>query len=653
MLTISWPRFYHSFKADLKLWCYFVLFQQACRCYFMFALSNYLAAETKISMLCQAMLHGLRFDALWATIWIFMALVLFTLPSLLLNFQAYRRCLGGIFTVVTATLYIVSIEYFREYKDIFNQFLFGLFYDDKAAILKTVMAEHHVIQYGVLLCVVLLLYVKYLSPLLVNQTLTKAKYSGFKKLSITCLIVFFYVISFRGSLGPRPIQLKDAGITTDTFLNKAIVSPYSALRYAIKEHLAIQAENGYRYATAQTQDLTKLAKQFFNTNLEHAKLSDYMQKTATGSTLPKPQHIFLIIGESLDAWPLQKEYREFNLTPQLHKLITAGLYLKYFLPCASGTMATLNTIITGLPDVELRTNYQPNSYQPYPTAIATQFKKLGFKSQFFYGDYLSWQRLEDFAYAQGFDAVYGAAHISDWQQTNEWGVDDQTLFDFITKTIATATTPTFNVIMTTSNHPPFSINLTREGFDEKTTAQLLAKYPHTEAKVKELGHIWYADKAIDRFVTKVTKHDSSALFAITGDHFGRKHILPNPPLFDLSAVPFILYGNNIQKHYNFHAKTAGSHLDLSATLIELIAAKGFVYHAMGENLFAQKTHGLGIGQQKIITTDFIAATTSADLMHLSKHKKPISEAQLTALKERHNQAMSIAWWLIKKGDNIK
>ena len=666
MLVISWARFYQQFKADLKLWCYFILFQQTCRLCFIYILSNYIAAETKYLSILQVMLHGLRFDSLWATVWLFVPLIFVTLPSLLFQFRhtnnskisKLRQYWGGIFTITTTLIYIISIEYFREYKDIFNQFLFGFFYDDKTAVLKTILAEHHVFLNSMILGLALILYIKFFrnflaikTPHTPNHFIDKTiDYSWLQKIIITCCVLLFYVIGFRGSIGPRPIQLKDAGVTIDPFLNKAIVSPYSALRYAIKEHFFIHDQESCRYGSNLQQDITTLAKDFFNKDTEYSALSKYMEKTANGSLLHTPKHVFLIIGESLDSWPLKKAYSKFNLTPNLQKLINEGLYLKYFLPCANGTMATLNTIITGLPDVELRTNYQQNSYHAYPTALAAQFKNLGFKSQFFYGGYLSWQRLEDFAHAQGFDAVYGAAHISNWDQTNEWGVDDRTLFNFIANTIQAATTPTFNVIMTTSNHPPFSINLKQEGFDDTMVAKLLAQYPNTETNVKELGHIWYADKAIGEFITHITSKDETALFAITGDHFGRKHILPNPPLFDISAVPFILYGNNIQEYYKFPPAAAGSHLDLGATLIELIAPQGFHYHAMGENLFAPENCTLGIGQQKIITSNFVASTTSAEIMYLRKHKQTISPGQLEALRQKHNQAMGIAWWLIKKGD---
>ena len=664
-MSISWARFYQQFRADLKLWCYFVCLQQICRLYYIYSLRNYLASDSGIDLLGQAMLHGLRFDALWATVWILVALLFFTLPSLIgtvnsaSKLNRYRQYLAGIFTACTATIYSIHIEYFREYKDLFNQFVFGILYDDRVAIAKTILAEHHVGQNFATICVVLWLYVSYIREPIAPTAMARSapslqrQYSLLHKIILSCMIGLFYVIGFRGSIGPRPIQLKDAGVTQDPFLNKAIVSPYSALKYACKKHYLL---HGVDNCTPYTSTTIKIvAKDFFKSSADYNKLSAYMEKITPGSKFPvAPKHIFLIIGESLDAWPLQEKFRAFNLTPKLLQLSADGLALTSFLPCAHGTMGTLNGIISGLPDFQLNINYQKSAYAPYPTAIALQFNKLGFTSNFFYGGYLSWQRLEDFAQAQGFSKVYGAAHINrNWQQTNEWGVDDKALFDFVTQTIATATAPTFNVIMTTSNHPPYSINLAGAGFDIRNVTEQLKQYPTSTAKVKELGHIWYADKTIAQFIDNISRHDSTALFAITGDHYGRKHILPNPPLFDTSAVPLILSGNNIRQHYKFGKQTAGSHLNIAATLLEMAAPKGFAYCAFAPSLFSAPVNTLGIGEQRIVTEQFIAST-SREIMYLNNHSARADQADvLHSLIETHNQAVKIAWWLIKKGDNLE
>lgn len=648
------------------------MWQQLCRGYFIGNLACQLAADTKIVNILKAMLHGLRFDSLWATCWLFISLMFITLPNLVVdlsgNAQKYRRYLGGCFVFTTTVIYIVSIEYFREYKDLFNQFLFGWFYDDKIAILKTIYAEHHVIPNFMLLASIMLFYVKYLRYLICNhpiKTLTTQRKLAITPVRViyrvltTIAIIGFYIVGFRGSIGPRPIQLKDAGVTTDPFLNKAIISPYSSLKYAIDDYQENKRliDNDTNLAP---QDIQTLAQKFFNTDQEYRFLPAYMKKTAAGTKFTRPKHIFLIVGESLDAWPLQDQYRKFALTPNLSQLMATGIYFKYFLPCAHTTISALNTIITGIPDIEIHTNYQKSARFPYFTALATQLKKLGFKPQFFYGGYLSWQGLEDFAKAQGFSAVYGAAHISNWQQTNEWGVDDKTLFHFILDNTKAAACPTFNIIMTTSNHPPFSINLEREGFHKKAVMSLLQQ-PNQYVNAKELGHIWYADKTIGEFINDMIAIDSSSLFVITGDHFGRKHIIQNPSLFESAAVPLIIYSDNIKKYCQTHrcqmSNIAGGHLDIGATLIELVASKGFAYYAMGDNLLAKRKFNLGLGASSIITPNFIAAANAADIMYFTKFtsvrsQKQIAPQVLNMLKGRFEQAMHLARYLVRKGDRI-
>ena len=101
-------------------------------------------------------------------------------------------------------------------------------------------------------------------------------------------------------------------------------------------------------------------------------------------------------------------------------------------------------------------------------------------------------------------------------------------------------------------------------------------------------------------------------------------------------------------------KAAGSHLDLPATLIELVAMPGFEYFALGEDLFKgnPKQTKIGIGKGKIITSEFIAHASGkqAECLVLSQTIEP---QNLETLSKRHHQANGIAWWLIKKGNEIE
>lgn len=661
-IQLSWQRFYEQCKSDVRLWCYFILFQQLCRLYFIVSLNHYLSSETGVTTVVYAMMHGLRFDSLWATSWLFISLLFFTLPSVFLDIsniklQTYRRYLGAFFTLTTALIYVFSIEYFREYKDVFNQFLFNWFYDDKIAILKTIYADHNVVQNFVILFIVLFLYVLCSRYIIKTVSVRPRKYSIVYKILLSVCIIIFYVIGFRGSIGHRPIQLKDAGVTCDVFLNKAIVSPYSSLKYAINDYMDIKKMN-MGDANLKPENIQEIAKRFFNLKKQYPSLSSYAEKRSKGSLFSKPQHVFLVVGESLDSWPMLDVYRHLLLAPNLTEIASKGICFKNFLASTNGTMSSLNTIMTGIPDMGLHINYQKTGYSLYPTSLAAQFKRLGYKTQFFYGGYSSWQRLEDFAYSQGFDVMYSAPKMIGWSQANEWGIDDRSLFDFIIGTLGKETQPTFNMIMTTSNHPPFTVDLKAEGFNFEKMEKLISRYPSTQNSLKEFGHIWYGDKAIGEFVDKMGKLEKKSLFAITGDHFGRRHLLSNPPLFDTAAVPLIIYSSDIEEYCGKHdcRKTdliAGSHLDIGATLIELIAPQGFSYYSIGENLLGSRDINIGVGSDRIITPKFIIRSDGSEIMYLDEEKnKEVVPDDIEALKERFDQISSLARYMVIRGDKV-
>ncbi len=70
---------------------------------------------------------------------------------------------------------------------------------------------------------------------------------------------------------------------------------------------------------------------------------------------------------------------------------------------------------------------------------------------------------------------------------NEWGVDDEDLYGFALKDLGEQ--PSFNMIMTTSYHPPFSVDLAAKGFDRRVIASELAARGFTAEQTHILGHL--------------------------------------------------------------------------------------------------------------------------------------------------------------------
>lgn len=228
------------------------------------------------------------------------------------------------------------------------------------------------------------------------------------------------------------------------------------------------------------------------------------------------------------------------------------------MPNGAFTPMAVTAVVSGLSDVGLFPSYHPESYKgPYSTALAPQFKRLGYKVNFWYGGVNSWERIKAFALAQGFDNFYGMGDFYS-NSGNVWGSDDRYLFEAIVSSFTASDVPTLTVILTVSNHAPYSVDLAREGFDECQTIAALPEEARGDRELLErLGHYWYTDCQIVEFVLKMYNEYPDSLFVITGDHADSTNISKTPTTFERYTIPLVLYGAGINKQI-IPANVAGS-----------------------------------------------------------------------------------------------
>ena len=383
-----------------------------------------------------------------------------------------------------------------------------------------------------------------------------------------------------------------------------------------------------------------------------ATLDDYLLRHAAGPKSVPPRHLFLVVMESYEAWATLDKYAALGLADGLRDLAARGLSVGSFLPASTSTMTSLSTLITGLPDCGIMTNYLPASRQSFPTAVAPVFRRLGYRTRLYYGGYLNWQRLEEFARSQGFDEVYGAEHMPTAAHRNEWGVDDEHLFNHIRDTLP-ADIPSFNLIMSTSFHPPYDVDVLAKGFALTELPPALQSECKAYVDLNVLGHLWYSDRCLARFVAAAERRLPRSLFAITGDHAGRRFIAHSPDAFELAAVPGVFYGPEVLAGIRLPRQVAGSHLDLGPTLIELAAPAGTTYCALGRDLLAPAPHFLGIGRNKVIGPNFLV-DVSAEPQVLPLHGGLPPELPWTAaeLQDLHHAYLGVAWWRIMTGNQF-
>ncbi len=219
-----------------------------------------------------------------------------------------------------------------------------------------------------------------------------------------------------------------------------------------------------------------------------------------------------------------------------------------------------------------------------------------------------------------------------------------------------STKKSLNVILTLSYHSPYEVDVFSKGFPYKTTNDLpenLRKiYKEEKLPLKTFGHLWYADKMLGNFVRQAEKKYENSLFAFTGDHWGRKNLDNSPDLYKTSAVPFILYGKSVEKNRGIKTN-AGSHIDITPTLLEFVAPANYEYLSFGKSLLNSENQNIGIGFNKVIKPDLIQKFSANSIkQQMLKSNKVEGEIE-QGLKKHHDSLMALGWHFIRKGDSTK
>lgn len=653
----SWHRFISHYQKDLKLWLFCMAVLTAFRVCFIVYFRSKLSPSAGTGDILLALLNGMRFDAMAAAYWSvipFLASAACAVVDLGAFADRVRRLFATAFAVISPVAFISSIVFFREYNEPFNHFVFNLYYDDTRAILSTIWSGYHPIVsflimgalgYGLARIANAYQHSRFFRHDLAQDRTLSPAIRAFAIFAIVVLLTG----SLRGSFGHRPAKIDDTAVTGDAFLNKAVLNPYSALVYAYGAHAKLSRIMGGLEYFIPDGTIRGAADAVFGRR-SSSDLDDHLVRTAPGAPNRPPRHIFLVVMESYDAWPLMDPYTSLGLSRELGRLGREGISVRNFLPSSDGTATSLCSLVSGLPDANVVMNYQRSSERPFPSSIATSFRRLGYRTRFFYGGYPSWQRIGEFIGNQGFEELYGGGNMGAQAVHTEWGVEDDALFAFAEGVVAAhQDRPSFNIILTTSYHPPYELDVYGKGFPLRTMPEDLAPQFDGTTSLVMLGHLWYSDQCIGNFVRSAEKRFPGSLFAFTGDHFSRKFLNDHPPAFEGSAVPFILYGRNVLRGMSLPTGAVGSHIDIGPTLIELAAPKGFRYHAMGRSVFERRSMPLAFSRDFVLAPQYLLDTRVQTYHPVPGRPLPAQLPDPGELTLLHHRLLGISWWRIMRG----
>lgn len=663
----KWQDFIIEFLEQLKIYFFAVIYLGLFRILLIFIFRSKITVGVDIGDFLQAFGHGFRFDstvAAWFMLIPLLANVILS-PFNRTAISTHLRIGFSILMLFILTLaFVLTIPYFKEYDSQYNYFVFELLFDDRSAILRTVIREYNLFGNLALFIVLWLLaiYVLHLwqktphDSVLRLLTYSRNRYS---KIAISVLIAILTLGALRGSFRSRPVMRKWADITTDAFLNKTVMNPLKHLQYAYMDFRSINSKTGGIRSLLGNMPIREAAEQYFPADLtdkQKGDLSNYLLQTAGGATIELPDHIFIVVMESYDSWPLMPKYASLDVANRVKGFGNLGIFFDHFLPAADNTMGSFSAIISGIPYTGVNISRLGARTPPFITSTPEIFKRLGYTTRFYYGGFLSWQNIGNFSKAQGFDEIIAAPSIKQETIQGVWGVDDTQLFEYV-RTNTSNDERTFNVILTTTYHPPYDIDVKSHGFVMDEIPANLSDSMDVSIPVNQLGHFWYCDRAIGEFINAVESKLPSSIFALTGDHYGRKFLNSSPTIYEHTAVPFILYSNKFIAAEGGRNSTPGTHIDVVPTIVEMIAPTGFEYYSFGKSLLANQLEPdsmrFGIGYKTIVSDNFIA-----NFKH-DQHPAALPDVPFgdtgncyTRLLKKHDQLLGLGWWLIFNGVDL-
>ncbi|WP_196603251.1 LTA synthase family protein [Pectinatus haikarae] len=647
----KWNEIFNVLIKGLKCYLYFWLILSFFRIVFIINMHDYISEQSNFTDIENALFLGMRMSM--QTVGIMVSVALFAL------------LLGRIFSVrwgtilmnvavllelaIACILFAARFPYYRVYHSGFNQMLFTAVHEDWSALFQTMIEQFSLpvrLSGAVFFAAILFFLWKKFLVLNVSKILPEHLNGRVLFLLIIFLLARFSL--FGGSWSwQSQIDWENSAITKDAFLNEVILDDGQAIYRAYRMQQRNAGSNGLSYTA---EDVKQFAAALSGKKTGNSSIDHYLVKQAQGAIIKKPGHIFLIISESYANWPLLDEYADLHIADGVKELIAQKdtAYCSSFLPNGSSTVNALMGTVTNFADANLYlTTMVDKMKEPYSTATAPQMKKLGYAPNFYYAGPSSWENIEKFTKAQGFDNFYSRNDLTETSKGSVWGADDKDLYNFVLAN--TDESSSFNVILNVSNHSPFEVDLKANDFPSgQVTDALAPQYRNDEQLLKELGHFWYADKMLADFIDAMKNKYPDSLFIIVGDHADRYNIEKNPSMYKRYAIPFIINGRGISRNL-LPKDAAGSQIDIFPTLVELIAPKGFTYYSVGRSLTLNNK--IGANYAFAITNNSIGKTEE-DQFIPEVFAETGTTQDSAAILQYADAIRAVSWWKAEYGDKI-
>ncbi|MBF0280420.1 MAG: sulfatase-like hydrolase/transferase [SAR324 cluster bacterium] len=412
---------------------------------------------------------------------------------------------------------------------------------------------------------------------------------------------FLFAVMLRGTLGlPLSVDLENGLISASDYLNLIHGNPAFNLYLSWKE--TVQNSDAFKKQIMAQTSKSQIIKSFkdfasqehrrsFRERNNNLEMHYEVPLLADVWLQRRPRHIVLVFMESFSDWVLQIEDEGFNrrVAGNFLKIREQSIYFDRYFPTGAGTIDNIAKTVLG---VEMPRTFNnaisfKEAYQSNADNLPQLMKSRGYRTRFFYGGSLAWHHLSYFLKKNGFQEVYGENHIENVPK-KFFGVYDEDLFRFVHQNLKDADSPTFNFVMTLSNHPPYNVP---DDFQLPEDFHLPSSFSGViedeDYYKKRFRGFAYSDQALGKFIQEAQKEEyfEDTLFLFTADHpITRRVHWDLLQKYRTKKIPLAIYAPFLLKKKPQMISTPGSHLDLIPTLISLLSTEPVQISSWGKSL---------------------------------------------------------------------
>jgi phosphoglycerol transferase MdoB-like AlkP superfamily enzyme len=492
---------------------------------------------------------GLLFDVVTAlNLFALFALYLVVVPKRIYSSRWHRWLLASLFSlVVFGLIYLGAVEYF--------------FFDEFNSRFNFVAVEYLIYPHEVFVNIWqsypvarVLLAVLALTALAIwlmrKPLLGKHKGTGSSRARFAVLAILAAGIG----LSQMTLNVNASRYSENRVVNElALNGIYSFFNAALNSDL----DYGAYYLTLPDEEADeRLRKLMMTRHSTYFPESEHIERHVLADGPPQHLNVVVLLEESLGAEFVGAYGDKRGLTPELDRLAGEGMLFTRAYATGTRTVRGMEAVTASFPPVPGESIVK----RPHNEGMfnwSTVMGKNGYASTFIYGGFGTFDNMNYFFKSNGYRVV-DRTDMDEPQFANIWGVSDEDLFRNAVHVFDEQHgrgEKIFSVIMTTSNHKPFTFPPGVKGVPVKGGGR--------EAGVR------YADYAIGKFfeMAKSKPWFDDTIFVIVADHGARVYGREDIPIRTYE-IPLVLYS---PKHIKpGRVETLTSQIDVAPTVIGIL-----------------------------------------------------------------------------------